>query len=94
MFVAAEEEAKNGQGWEVELLDEVKEECSAFGKILHASCDKVESRVFLCFEKVEGALQAIAQINGRRFDGRVVQAIQYPLQLYVGKYPELLKVVA
>jgi len=94
MFVAAEEEAKNGQGWDVELLDEVKEECSAFGKILHASCDKVESRVFLCFEKVEGALQAIAQINGRRFDGRVVQAIQYPLQLYVGKYPELLKIVA
>lgn len=94
MFVTAEEEAKSGQGWEVELLDEVKEECSTFGKILHASCDKVESRVFLCFEKVEGALQAIAQINGRRFDGRVVQAIQYPLQLYVAKYPELLKVVS
>jgi RNA-binding protein 23/39 len=93
MFITAEEDAKSGQGWDIELVDEVKDECSAFGKILHAACDKIENRVFLCFEKVEGALQAIALLNGRHFDGRVVQAIQFPLQLYVAKYPELLKIV-
>ena len=93
MFVAEEEASKNGEKWEIDLLEEVKEECSAYGKVLHASCDKAESRIYLCFEKVEGANEAIQALNGRHFDGRVVQAIQFPLEMYVTKFPDILKVI-
>jgi RNA-binding protein 23/39 len=93
MFVAEEEASKNGEKWEIDLLEEVKEECSAYGKVLHASCDKAESRIYLCFEKVEGANEAIQALNGRHFDGRVVQAIQFPLEMYVKKFPDILNVI-
>jgi hypothetical protein len=35
-----EEEAANGDGWEVEMASDVTEECSKYGQVVHCHVDK------------------------------------------------------
>mmetsp|Transcript_28294 Transcript_28294/g.65630 ORF Transcript_28294/g.65630 Transcript_28294/m.65630 type:complete len:424 (-) Transcript_28294:97-1368(-) len=64
-----------------DLADEVKDECRKFGKIravkVYESKDPPRVRVFVNFDADEAVDRAVAEMNGRWFGGRRVQAYPY-----------------
>ncbi|XP_030073052.1 splicing factor 45 isoform X2 [Microcaecilia unicolor] len=72
-----------------DLEAETKEECEKYGKV--AKCvifeipgapDDEAVRIFLEFERVESAIKAVVDLNGRYFGGRVVKACFYNLDKF------------
>ncbi|XP_069485763.1 splicing factor 45 [Ambystoma mexicanum] len=72
-----------------DLEGETKEECEKYGKV--AKCvifeipgapDEDAVRIFLEFERVESAIKAVVDLNGRYFGGRVVKASFYNLDKF------------
>ncbi|XP_041441155.1 RNA binding motif protein 17 L homeolog isoform X2 [Xenopus laevis] len=72
-----------------ELEGETKEECEKYGKV--AKCvifeipgapDEEAVRIFLEFERVESAIKAVVDLNGRYFGGRIVKAGFYNLDKF------------
>merc|ERR1740121_1902091 len=64
-----------------DLEEETAEEAGKYGKLkkcvvkeYKALPDDQAVRIFLCFEKIEGATKALVDMNGRYFGGRVVRA--------------------
>mmetsp|Transcript_33646 Transcript_33646/g.95156 ORF Transcript_33646/g.95156 Transcript_33646/m.95156 type:complete len:532 (+) Transcript_33646:298-1893(+) len=61
--------------WEVEIGEDVKDECSKFGPVLHHHVDKMSKGfVYLKFATVDAAQKAQSALNGRWFAGREVIA--------------------
>ena len=66
-------DSETGIDWDKEIELDVKDECTKFGNILHISVDKNSSgHVYLLFEQVKGAEDAIKALNGRFFAGKQV----------------------
>ncbi|XP_077329336.1 splicing factor 45 [Lithobates pipiens] len=72
-----------------DLEAETKEECEKYGKV--AKCvifeipgtpDDEAVRIFLEFERVESAIKAVVDLNGRYFGGRIVKACFYNLDKF------------
>ncbi|KAM4675061.1 splicing factor 45 isoform 2-T2 [Discoglossus pictus] len=72
-----------------DLEAETKEECEKYGKV--AKCvifeipgapDEDAVRIFLEFERVESAIKAVVDLNGRYFGGRIVKACFYNLDKF------------
>ncbi|XP_063782868.1 splicing factor 45 isoform X1 [Pseudophryne corroboree] len=72
-----------------DLEAETKEECEKYGKV--AKCvifetpgapDEEAVRIFLEFERVESAIKAVVDLNGRYFGGRIVKAGFYNLDKF------------
>lgn len=72
-----------------DLEGETKEECEKYGKV--AKCvifeipgapDEDAVRIFLEFERVESAIKAVVDLNGRYFGGRIVKACFYNLDKF------------
>ncbi|CAL8278688.1 splicing factor 45 isoform X1 [Gadus morhua] len=67
-----------------DLEGETKEECEKYGKVIRCVIfeipvvtDDEAVRIFLEFERVESAIKAVVDLNGRYFGGRVVKACFY-----------------
>ncbi|KAI0209007.1 Splicing factor 45 [Lamellibrachia satsuma] len=67
-----------------DLEPETAEECSKYGKVMKCvifevpnGADDEAVRIFLEFEKVEAAIKAVIDLNGRYFGGRIVRASFY-----------------
>jgi RNA-binding protein 39 len=70
----------------VEIKEEIAQECSKFGTIMHIHVDKNSNGfVYIKFGSVPSAQNAINALNGRWFDGRVVSATFFP----EGRYNKL-----
>ncbi|XP_051974612.1 splicing factor 45 [Xyrauchen texanus] len=72
-----------------DLEAETKEECEKYGKVvkcvifeISAVPDEDAVRIFLEFERVESAIKAVVDLNGRYFGGRVVKACFYNLDRF------------
>ncbi|KAJ6666268.1 hypothetical protein lerEdw1_000540 [Lerista edwardsae] len=72
-----------------ELEGETKEECEKYGKVgkcvifeIPGAVDDEAVRIFLEFERVESAIKAVVDLNGRYFGGRVVKACFYNLDKF------------
>ena len=72
-----------------DLEVETKEECEKYGKVgkcvifeIPGVPDDEAVRIFLEFERVESAIKAIVDLNGRYFGGRVVKACFYSLDKF------------
>ncbi|KAL7371433.1 hypothetical protein ABVT39_026879 [Epinephelus coioides] len=72
-----------------DLEGETKEECEKYGKVVKcvifeiaAVPDDEAVRIFLEFERVESAIKAVVDLNGRYFGGRVVKACFYNLDKF------------
>ena len=92
-----EEEAQSGESdWDVEIKEDVEEECSKFGAILHAYVEKEQpgGLVYLMFSTVSAAQQAADSLNGRWFAGRMITVRFMGSQEYVGKFPEAKQVLS
>ncbi|XP_028810352.1 splicing factor 45 isoform X2 [Denticeps clupeoides] len=72
-----------------DLEVETKEECEKYGKVIKCvifeisdATDDEAVRIFLEFERVESAIKAVVDLNGRYFGGRVVKACFYNLDRF------------
>ncbi|CAL8323723.1 unnamed protein product [Lota lota] len=72
-----------------DLEGETKEECEKYGKVtkcvifeIPLVTDDEAVRIFLEFERVESAIKAVVDLNGRYFGGRVVKACFYNLDKF------------
>lgn len=72
-----------------DLEEETKEECEKYGKVVKCVIfeiadviDEEAVRIFLEFERVESAIKAVVDLNGRYFGGRVVKACFYNLDKF------------
>ena len=61
-----------------DILEDVREECSQFGNLLSVVIPKIgetgATKIFLEYEKIEDAQKAIGGLEGKTFDGRIVEA--------------------
>lgn len=73
MFNAAMEEV----GFELDLAEDVRDECSAsYGKVAHLHVEKEsQGLVFVRFEKLEDGRKAVKGLNGRWFGGMKIRAV-------------------
>ena len=64
-----------------DILEDTREECSQFGQLISVIIPKAgelgATKVFLEFASVDDAAKAIANLQGRTFDGRKVQAAYF-----------------
>nr|XP_057933353.1 splicing factor 45 isoform X2 [Doryrhamphus excisus] len=67
-----------------DLEGETKEECEKYGKVIKCVIFEIADvpddeavRIFLEFERVESAIKAVVDLNGRYFGGQVVKACFY-----------------
>uniref|UniRef100_A0A3B3RPL5 Splicing factor 45 n=1 Tax=Paramormyrops kingsleyae TaxID=1676925 RepID=A0A3B3RPL5_9TELE len=74
-----------------DLEAETKEECEKYGKVVKCVIFEISDvsddeavRIFLEFERVESAIKAVVDLNGRYFGGRVVMACFYNLDRFRG----------
>ena len=74
-----------------ELEPEVKEECSKYGEVIKCVIYEVPSsiakpdeavRIFIEFTRIESAIKAVVDLNGRFFGGRTVKASFYDLNKF------------
>lgn len=74
-----------------ELEPEVKEECSKYGEVAKCIIYEVSSsiakpeeavRIFIEFKRIESAIKAVVDLNGRFFGGRTVKASFYDLNKF------------
>lgn len=72
-----------------DLEVETKEECEKYGKVgkcvifeIPGAPDDEAVRIFLEFERVESAIKAVVDLNGRYFGGRIVKACFYNLDKF------------
>lgn len=66
-----------------EIEEDVREECASFGPVVDVFLDPLsDGHLFVKFETVIAAQNAIQRLNGRLFDGLVVSAMFYPEPLF------------
>ena len=75
--------------WDIEIGEDVKEECSKFGNIVHVSVDKNSSgHVWMKFANSSGAQNAVNSLNHRWFAQRMITAEIIPESYYYARFPE------
>lgn len=72
-----------------ELEPEVKEECSKYGEVMKCVIYELTGgspeeavRIFVEFKRVESAIKAVVDLNGRYFAGRVVKGNFYDVEKF------------
>lgn len=82
MFNATEETDPN---WVQNLELDVKEECeSKYGEVVHISVDPntEKGEVYIKFKTVDQGMKAVAGLDGRYFDGRMLTALPFVEIMY------------
>ena len=74
MFNPVEEQRLNGDGWDLEIKEDVSEECGKFGAVefCFVESKKPGGLVFLKFVNQEAAEKAAMSLNGRFFAGNQI----------------------
>lgn len=90
MFDVAQEKARGEPDWHIEIKEDVEDECSSYGKLLHSFVDteKVGGLVYVLFDRVESAEEAAKKLHGRWFNQRQISVRYLSSQEYVGMFPE------
>ncbi|XP_039035253.1 RNA-binding protein 39-like isoform X2 [Hibiscus syriacus] len=75
--------------FDLDIKEDVKEECSKFGKLKHIYVDRDSAGfVYLRFEDVQGAKNAQRNLHGRWFAGKMITAAYMMPQTYEAKFPD------
>lgn len=75
--------------WDIEIRDEVIEECQKHGGILHVYVDKAsQGNVYVKCPSIATAVLAVNALHGRWFAGRVITAAYVPLINYHALFPD------
>lgn len=74
--------------WDIEIQDEVIEECQKHGGVLHIYVDKAsQGNVYVKCPNIATAVLAVNALHGRWFAGRVITAAYVPLINYHALFP-------
>lgn len=76
--------------WDIEIQDDVIEECNKHGGVLHVFVDKQSSggNVYVKCPSIATAVLAVNALHGRWFAGRVITAAYVPLFNYHTLFPD------
>ncbi|XP_056170121.1 uncharacterized protein LOC130134442 isoform X2 [Syzygium oleosum] len=75
--------------FELDIKEDVQEECSKFGNLKHIFVDKNSAGfVFLRFENTQSASDAQRALHGRWFAGKMITATFMVPQTYEAKFPD------
>ncbi|BAS82347.1 Os03g0153000, partial [Oryza sativa Japonica Group] len=74
--------------FDLDIKDDVQEECSKFGQVKHIFVDKNTSGfVYLRFDSITAAMSAQKALHGRWFAGKMITATFMSPQQYSTKFP-------
>ncbi|GAU96498.1 hypothetical protein RvY_07933 [Ramazzottius varieornatus] len=81
--------------WDQELAQEIVDECSQYGGVVHVSVDKnsPEGLVYVKSVSISAAALAVQHLHGRYFAGRMITANYIPPMNYHQLFKESLKAV-
>uniref|UniRef100_A0A1A9Z413 RRM domain-containing protein n=1 Tax=Glossina pallidipes TaxID=7398 RepID=A0A1A9Z413_GLOPL len=86
---------ESNPNWDSEIRDDVIDECSKHGGILHIYVDKVSptGNVYVKCPSITTAVLAVNALHGRWFAGRVIAAVYVPLLNYHSMFPDAITAV-
>jgi len=75
--------------FEQDIADDVRDECSRFGRIMHVSVDRRsnDGSVYLRFSQNNEATKAYTDLNGRWFGGLQIESHYIPEKEYLRRFP-------
>ena len=81
--MCSQECREEGDRWHIEIEEETKEEAEKFGRVRSCHVDRQsQGCVYIRFEAITAASEAIAKFNGRYFGGQRIEASYMPEELY------------
>ncbi|KAF7281368.1 hypothetical protein GWI33_004851 [Rhynchophorus ferrugineus] len=85
-----EPSTETNPSWDVEIRDDVLEECNKHGGVLHVYVDKgsPQGNVYVKCPSIASAVAAVNSLHGRWFAGRVITAAYVPLLNYHSLFPD------
>uniref|UniRef100_A0A8C7IR15 RNA binding motif protein 39b n=1 Tax=Oncorhynchus kisutch TaxID=8019 RepID=A0A8C7IR15_ONCKI len=80
----------NEPGWDVEIQDDVIEECNKHGGIVHIYLDKncPQGNVYMKCPTIPTAMAAVNALHGRWFAGKMITAAYVPFPTYHNLFPD------
>ncbi|KAL1021550.1 hypothetical protein UPYG_G00014690 [Umbra pygmaea] len=83
-------QSENEPGWDVEIQDDVIEECNKHGGIVHIYVDKnsPQGNVYVKCPTIPTAMAAVNALHGRWFAGKMITAAYVPLPTYHNLFPD------
>lgn len=90
MFDVAHERRTGAPDWDVEIKQDVEDECASYGTVRHSFVEKEKDGglVYVLFDSVSSAVQAAKVLHGRWFNQRQISVRYLSPQEYVGMFPE------
>lgn len=84
-----EEEKNRTPNWVQEIKEDVIEECTKYGGIVHISIDEQAPNgcIYIKCASISVALAAVNGLNGRYFAGKMIQASFIPIETYNQLFP-------
>ncbi|XP_065221824.1 RNA-binding protein 39-like isoform X4 [Planococcus citri] len=82
--------AESAENWDMEIRDDVIEECNRHGGCVHVFVDKAspQGNVYVKCPTITTAVAAVNSLHGRWFGGRVITAAYVPVMHYHNLFPE------
>lgn len=78
------------EGWDLDIAEDVKEECEKHGPVLHVGVQKDSSgEVYVLFSTLTGALTAAPAFHGRIFAGKAIEVNFIPENVWREKFPQV-----
>ncbi|XP_041112800.1 RNA-binding protein 39-like [Polyodon spathula] len=76
--------------WDVEIQDDVIEECNKHGGVVHIYVDKSspQGNIYVKCPAISAAMAAVSGLHGRWFAGKMITAAYVPLATYHNLFPE------
>lgn len=75
-------------GWDLDIREDVQEECSNHGAVLHVHVDKNSlGHVYLKMDSVDAATKVANTLNGRFFAGKMISVAYIPVSDYHSRFP-------
>ncbi|TMW69827.1 hypothetical protein Poli38472_001983 [Pythium oligandrum] len=90
MFDVQAEKRSGNPDWQLEIKQDVEEECENYGPVLHSYVEgeKAGGLVYVLFDRIESATTAAKRLHGRWFSQRQISVRYLSPQEYVGMFPE------
>uniref|UniRef100_A0AAY4E199 RRM domain-containing protein n=1 Tax=Denticeps clupeoides TaxID=299321 RepID=A0AAY4E199_9TELE len=83
-------QSEDNPGWEIEIQDDVIEECNKHGGVVHIYVDKnsAQGNVYVKCPSIPVAMAAVNALHGRYFAGKMITAAYVPLPTYHNLFPD------
>jgi RNA-binding protein 39 len=82
--------SETNPSWDIEIMDDVIEECNKHGGVLHVYVDHAspQGNVYVKCPSIATAVLAVNALHGRYFAGRIITANYVPLINYHTLFPD------